>query len=66
MIGFAAKTSVNFDGYCLDLGGDILQPLRSDSKLRQAPHKMLSDDKNMSNCFGFDVSARRCNPSNSK
>lgn len=41
---------------CLDLGGDILQPLSSDRKLRQAPHKMLSDDKNMSNCFGFDVS----------
>lgn len=28
----------------------------TNKKLREEPHKMLSDDKDMSNCFGFDVS----------
>lgn len=32
--------------------------LHSNKKLREEPHKMLSDDKDMSNCFGFDVSRK--------
>ncbi|KAJ6633879.1 Transcriptional repressor CTCFL [Pseudolycoriella hygida] len=33
---------------------DDLQAMASSNKFREQPHKMLSDDKDMSNCFGFD------------
>lgn len=35
---------------------DHLDAMGTSNKFREQPHKMLSDDKDMSNCFGFDVS----------
>lgn len=36
---------------------DDLEAMGTSNKFREQPHKMLSDDKDMSNCFGFDVSS---------
>ena len=44
--------------FFLAMDDEVMQTLRTSKKLREEPHKMLSDDKDMSNCFGFDVSLK--------
>lgn len=48
---------MTFFSFCLiELTDDLEAMGGTSNKFREQPHKMLSDDKDMSNCFGFDVS----------